>query len=454
MKKHLFSFLLLLSLIVSISAQKVQTPKPDAVEQNLRKHVSYLASAKLEGRRTGEKGATFAAGYVANRFATAKLKGGVLQNGKRLFLQLFPYKPRNARGEVAADAKEVEAYNVIGILEGTDAVLKNEAIVIGAHYDHLGKGGMGSLAANSTEIHHGADDNASGTSALIELAAQFAKAKNNKRTLIFIAFGGEEEGLLGSRHYVNNPVFPLDKTVAMINMDMVGRLKDDKLTVGGIGTASEWKKIVEEKNPMQMGSEMKKTTLPDGTMVASSSTFFAPTFTLQLNEDGFGPSDHSSFYGKQIPVLFFFTGTHLDYHKPSDTFEKINYEGLRRIFGYVSEIVRAIDSNPKRPTYTVAKSSTPPDTGRRSFNVTLGTIPGYSEGTDGMLIEGVREGTPAAKTGLKAGDKIIKLAGKDIRNVQDYTVVLGELKADVEYEIIIKRGTEVLTLKITPVARR
>jgi S1-C subfamily serine protease len=152
--------------------------------------------------------------------------------------------------------------------------------------------------------------------------------------------------------------------------------------------------------------------------------------------------------------LFFFTGTHLDYHKPSDTFEKINYEGLRRIFGYVSEIVRAIDSNPKRPTYTVAKSLTPPDTGRRSFNVTLGTIPGYSDGTDGMLIEGVREGTPAAKTGLKAGDKIIKLAGKDIRNVQDYTVVLGELKADVEYEIIIKRGTEVLTLKITPVARR
>jgi S1-C subfamily serine protease len=151
--------------------------------------------------------------------------------------------------------------------------------------------------------------------------------------------------------------------------------------------------------------------------------------------------------------LFFFTGTHLDYHKPSDTFEKINYEGLRGIFGYVSEIVRAIDTNPTRPTYTVAKSSGM-ETGRRSFNVTLGTIPGYADGNDGMLIDGVREGTPAAKTGLKAGDKIIKLAGKDIRNVQDYTVVLGELKADVEYEIIIKRGTEVLTLKITPVARR
>ncbi len=465
-----------------------------------------MASAKLEGRRTGEKGATFAAGYVANRFANSRLKGGIIKNGKANFLQPFPYKPRNAKGEVLPDAKEVEAYNVIGILEGTDPVLKNEAIVIGAHYDHLGKGGMGSLAANSTEIHHGADDNASGTSALIELAPQFAKAKNNKRTLIFIAFGGEEEGLLGSRHYVNNPVFPLDKTVAMINLDMVGRLKDDKLTVGGIGTASEMKGLVEGINGtvaenqsflntiqtafyknnlccVNLRFEAKRVvatgvvpkgrladavrtvmeTRPDSMenrIAESDSTkepkFLSPPklpFTLQLNEDGFGPSDHSSFYGKQIPVLFFFTGTHLDYHKPSDTFEKINYEGLRRIFGYVSEIAKAIDTNPTRPTYTVAKSSGA-ETGRRSFAVSLGTMPGYSEGTDGMLIEGVREGTPAAKIGLKASDKVIKLAGKDIRNVQDYTAVLGELKPDVEYEIVVMRGAEKLTLKITPVARK
>ncbi len=453
MKKQLFRFLLLLSFVISVSAQQAKPAKPDVIEQNLRKHVSYLASDKLEGRRTGEKGATSAAGYVTNRFATAKLKGGLIKDRKRLFLQTFPYKPRNPKGEIPADAKEVEAYNVIGILEGTDPVLKNEAIVIGAHYDHLGKGGMGSLAANSTEIHHGADDNASGTSALIELATQFAKAKNNKRTLIFIAFGGEEEGLLGSRHYVNNPVFPLDKTVAMINMDMVGRLKDDKLTIGGIGTASEMKNLVTEKNPMRYGSQMKKITNPDGTMVAMSSTFIVPTFTLQLNEDGFGPSDHASFYGKQIPVLFFFTGTHLDYHKPSDTFDKINYQGLRQILLYVSDILKTIDANPTRPTYTVAKSSGA-ETGRRSFAVSLGTMPGYSEGTDGMVVEGVRDGTPAAKIGIKAGDKIIKLAGKDIRNVQDYTAVLSDLKADVEYEIVIKRGNETLNLKITPVARK
>lgn len=453
MKKQLSIFLLLLSFVFSVSAQKAQTAKPDLVEQNLRKHVSYLASDKLEGRRTGEKGANSAAGYIMNGFANAKLKGGVINNGKRLYFQTFPYKPRNAKGEIPPDAKEVEAYNVIGILEGTDAVLKNEAIVIGAHYDHLGRGGMGSLAANSTEIHHGADDNASGTAALIELARQFAKAKNNKRTMIFIAFGGEEEGLLGSRYYVNNPVFPIEKTVAMINMDMVGRLNGDKLNVGGIGTASEWKELVTKKNEIipSVYGDMKKISTTADSIPKTESVY---RFNLQLNEDGFGPSDHSSFYGKQIPVLFFFTGTHLDYHKPTDTAEKINYQGLRNITEYVRQIVEYVDQYMnKRPTYMVAKSAAPAE-GRRTFNVTLGTIPGYGDGNDGMLVDGVRENTPAAKTGLKAGDKIIKLAGKDVKNVQDYTTVLGDLKADVEYEIVVMRGSEKLTLKIIPAARK
>lgn len=443
MRKQFFSFLILLSLFVSLSAQKAQ-PKvqifdTNLVEQNLRKHVNYLASDKLEGRRTGEKGATFSAGYVANRFANSKLKAGFVKNGKASFLQPFPYKPRNEKGEILPEAKEAQAYNVIGILEGTDAVLKNEAIVIGAHYDHLGHGGMGSLAANSTEIHFGADDNASGTSALIELARTFAQTKANKHTIIFIAFGGEEEGLLGSKFYVNNPVFPLNKTVAMFNMDMIGRLKDDKLTVGGIGTASEWNELVKRKNEIYFDNN-------NGYGVGKK-------FDLQLNEDGFGPSDHSSFYGKQIPVLFFFTGTHLDYHKPSDTAEKINYAGLTKISSYVSDIVKTIDQNPTKPTYTVAKSSVT-EAGRRGFSVSLGTIPSYSDGNDGLVLDGVRDNSPASKTGLKAGDKIIKLAGKDIRNVQDYTAVLGEMKPDVEYEVIVMRGSEKLALKITPATRK
>lgn len=444
MKKQFLSFLLLISLAVGISAQQAQ--KQTEAQKNLRKSVAYLASDALEGRRTGETGATMSAGFVANMFAKYKLKGGIVKNNKRNFLQTFPYKPRNEKGEVLENAKEVEAYNVVGILEGNDAVLKNEAIVIGAHYDHLGKGGMGSLQANSKEIHHGADDNASGVAAMLELARQFAKEKKNKRTIIFIAFGGEEEGLLGSRFYVNNPAFPIEKTVAMINMDMVGRLNEDKLTVGGIGTANEWKDLVGKKNIIEIiQPQLDK----DAPIVKGAK----PLFALQLNEDGFGPSDHSSFYGKQIPVLFFFTGTHLDYHKPSDTADKINYEGLEKITNFVGEIVRSIDQNPIKPTYKVAQSSSTGG-GRTSFNVTIGVIPGYGDGNDGMPLDGVRDGSPAAIAGLKTGDKIIKFAGKEVKNVQDYTKILGELKADTEYEIEVIRGTERLVLKIKPTARK
>jgi hypothetical protein len=335
--------------------------------------------------------------------------------------------------------KKTDAYNVIGILPGTDPVLKKEAIVIGAHYDHLGRGGQGSLAVNSKEIHHGADDNASGTAALLELAREFASKKKNKRTLIFISFGGEEEGLLGSKFYVNNPVFPLGKTVAMINMDMIGRLNEGKLTVGGIGTASEWRELVSRKVsgvPVSLEA-MKPAT---------------GALNLQLSEDGFGPSDHSSFYGKQIPVLFFFTGSHADYHKPSDTAEKINYDGLKLLTNLVFETIGEIDQNAKRPTYTVAKSSGMGNA-RRGFSVTLGVIPGYGDSADGMLLDGVRDGGPAAQAGLKAGDKIVKLAGKDVRNVSDYTTILGELKADTEYEVIVTRGSETLSFKVKPVRR-
>jgi aminopeptidase YwaD len=474
MKKHFFSFLILLSFVLSVSAQKAKVAKPDLTERNLRKHVAYLAADRLEGRRTGEQGATFAAGYVANMFAQYKLKAGFrAANGKMNFLQPFSYSPRNAKGEVITDAKPAEAYNVVGFLEGADAVLKNEIIVVGAHYDHLGKGGMGSLAANSAEIHHGADDNASGVAAMLELAARLAGEKKNKRTIVFIAFGGEEEGLLGSKFYVSNPSFPLDKTVAMINLDMVGRLSENKLTVGGIGTASEWRELTlriavnmptlgtfqtpeASKSKTADNSELSTPTVSSQAPVLSAVPPKIPVkdqaFNLQLNEDGFGPSDHSSFYSKQIPVLFFFTGTHADYHKPTDTAEKINYEGLLKITNYVSEIVKTIDANPKRPTYAVAKSSGAG--GRTSFNVTIGVVPSYAESDGGLLLDGVRDNSPAALAGIKAGDKIVKFAGKEIRNISDYTAILGELKADTEYEIEVVRGAEKLTLKVKPAARK
>lgn len=620
-----FGFLFLL-LACSVGAVAQKPVAADLLENNLRKHVQYLASDQLEGRKTGEVGATTAAGYVANQFAQFKLKPGIkTAKGKGNFLQAFPYvsgvtvgegsflrlvpadatresklelgitytpfansingevanaplvfagfgiatpdkrlddyagldvngkvvlafngvpegngprsefsgvsvqllaniaKERGARamvliaqtddfktdpltrfaydpgfGEtsipvviidrsIAADLlgvknvkevneiekwlrmkgnappyiqirpynlpaatasikvelnkKTVDAYNVIGIVEGNDPTLKNEAIVIGAHYDHLGRGGRSSLSPNSSDIHHGADDNASGTAAIIELARQFAKDKKNKRTLIFMAFGGEEEGLLGSKYYVNNPVWPLDKTVAMINLDMVGRLNENKLSVGGIGTANEWKDRVNESNKQEvyLASNNNKVQALVGS---------ADAFSLQLTEDGFGPSDHSSFYGKQIPVLFFFTGSHLDYHKPSDTAEKINYDGLTKITNYVAAIAKSIDENPIRPTYKVAQSSGMG--GRSQFNVSLGTIPAYGETNDGLGLDGVRDGSPAAKAGLKGGDKIIKLAGKEVRNISDYMYALGVMKAGEEYEVVVKRGTETLTMKIVP----
>ena len=355
--------------------------------------------------------------------------------------------PKGVSLTVDVIRRESPSFNVVGVLPGSDPKLKNEAIVIGAHYDHLGLGGEGSLAPREGEIHHGADDNASGTAGVLELARMFTQGPKPRRTIVFIAFSGEEEGLIGSNYYVNHPVVPLANTVAMINMDMIGRLKDQKLTIGGVGTAQEWK------------DEIKRTqdsfTMPQ-TIPASagnqSSTSTASPFALTLNEDGYGPSDHSSFYSKQIPVLFFWTGTHNDYHKPSDTAEKINYQGEARIVSFVANLVRDIDKADKRPTYTVAKSESQ---GRSTgFRVYLGTIPNYADSNDGLLLDGVRDDSPAAKAGIKAGDKIVKMAGRDVKNVYDYTYALGEMKAGEEYEVELMRAGQRLTLKIKPEARK
>ncbi|MFZ1702618.1 MAG: M28 family peptidase [Pyrinomonadaceae bacterium] len=441
-----------LFLILSVTIGYAQTAPPagvDLVQKNLRKHITYLASDKLEGRRTGTPGATYAAGYIANQFAKLKLRPGATgKNGKAGYLQQFGYTPSalNKADETPKTEKPRTAYNVIGILEGRDKALRGEAIVVGAHYDHLGRGGQGSLVANSTEIHHGADDNASGTAAIIELARQFSLAKNNKRTIIFIAFSGEEEGLFGSKYYANNPVFPIEKTVAMFNLDMVGRLHDNKLTIGGIGSASEWKELVEKHNINQAAIIPNSNT--GGMTYIKTDVPPLNIFNLTLNEDGVGPSDHASFYLKQMPVLFFFTGTHLDYHKPSDTADKINYEGEENVIAYIAALVKEVDQNPVRPTYTVAKSSG--TGGRVSVSVSLGTIPSYAEFTDGMGIDGVRAGSPADKAGLKANDKIVKLAGNDVKNITDYMTAMGTMKAGDEYEVVVKRGGETLKLKIVP----
>ena len=361
--------------------------------------------------------------------------------------------------------REAPAANVVGILDGSDPQSRREAVVVGAHYDHLGRGGQGSLAPCEGEVHYGADDNASGVAALLELARIFA-TQRPRRTVVFVAFAGEEEGLLGSNYYVDHPAVPLAQTVAMINLDMVGRVKENKLIVGGVGTAAEWKDLLARANanfnlrpaPVAASRSAAKTT-PGVMMTAGTARTPdgvggpAGRFALTLTEDGFGPSDHSSFYAKQTPVLFFWTGTHADYHKPSDTAERLNYEGLARVTSFVRDVVHAVELSPKRPTYTVARSDAA--AGRSTgFRVYLGTIPSYADSSDGLALDGVRDDSPAAKAGLKAGDKIVRLAGRDVRNVYDYTYALGEMKADQEYEVEVLRGAERLTLKITPAARR
>jgi aminopeptidase YwaD len=334
------------------------------------------------------------------------------------------------------------AANVVGLLEGSDPRMASEYVVIGAHYDHLGLGGPESLAANPEgQIHHGADDNASGTSALLDLARVMAGARGGvKRSIVFVAFSGEELGLLGSAAYTRNPPVPLASTVAMLNMDMVGRLRNGALFVGGMGTSPAWKPLVERLNAESNGKP------------ASAESGSRSRFQLSYGQDGFGPSDHQSFYVKDIPVLFFFTNSHDDYHKPSDTADKINAEGIRQVAEFVREIATAVANEPSRIAFTKVKSESKPTTG--GFRVYLGTIPNYSDQSDGMKLDDVRPGSPAERAGLKAGDLITRLGKTPVKNVYDYTYALGELRAGEEVEIAIRRDGRDMTLKITPEKRQ
>ncbi len=302
---------------------------------------------------------------------------------------------------------------------GTD-----EMLVIGAHYDHVGYGGEGSLSPGSTDVHNGADDNASGTVALIELARRLAARKTPlPRRLVFIAFTGEERGLIGSAHYVKNPLFDIKNTVAMLNMDMVGRLTKDKLTVFGTGTAPRWKKLVEET-----GKEYD--------------------LKLSLKPEGFGPSDHSSFYGKQIPVLHLFTGTHTDYHRPSDDWDKINIPGMQRIVGFLEEITIATADNPDRPKYV--KIERPAATMRSGNRPYFGSIPDFGGEGPGYHISGASPGSPADKAGLKAGDAIIKMGKTKIDGLDDFDLALRMFSPGESVGVtVLREGKRVkLTVKL------
>jgi len=322
-----------------------------------------------------------------------------------------------------------ESSNVIGLLEGSDPILKNEFIVIGAHYDHIGLGERNSRSNNNDtlgSIHNGADDNASGVAGLIELSGFFSCRKGSlKKSLVFIAFSAEELGLIGASYYVDNPKVPLDKTVAMINMDMIGRLDQDRLTVFGVGSSPQWKALLNEAN-----------------------TDF--NFEISLNNSGFAPSDQSVFFAKKIPVLQFFTGLHADYHTPGDDWEKINPLGERKVLDLISELIVELNSTQEKIAFS---NVIEPEKGSTKFNVYLGTIPDYSNQVEGVKLMGVKEGSPADKAGILGEDTIIQFNGMAIKNIYDYVYALGKSKAGIPTSLVVLRNYKPLSLIIVPEPR-
>jgi len=338
-------------------------------------------------------------------------------------------KPRSAvlkgwtaKGETSVITTKAEVKNVIGVLEG-EGPLADETIVIGAHYDHLGYGGFGSrYRGKEKQIHNGADDNASGTAGLIELARRLgARKKKLSRRIVFIAFTAEERGLVGSAHYVKSPSIPLDKTVAMFNMDMIGRLKKDKLIVYGVGTSPRWKPLLEQANRKEK-------------------------FKLSLLTEVGGRSDHASFYKKKMPVLHFFTGGHADYHKPGDDWNKINAAGMQRVVDLLEQLVVATAQAKDAPKYVFVKPKRRPSRGgSRPY---FGIRPAFGSDKPGCGVDGVSADSPAAAGGLKAGDSIVGFGKLKIGGLEDFDAALRKFKPGDEVDVVVVRKGKRVKLKV------
>ncbi|MFA5012558.1 MAG: M20/M25/M40 family metallo-hydrolase [Ignavibacteria bacterium] len=327
--------------------------------------------------------------------------------------------------EVDLEKNIAKTGNVVGLLEGNDPVLKNEVIVIGGHFDHLGYGGQNSMYRGKDKLPHvGADDNASGTSGVLEIAQKLSSENNKlKRSVLFICFTAEEEGLIGSSYFAKSDEFKNYNIVAMLNMDMIGRLKDDKLIINGTGTSTYWTPMIEELNKKY-------------------------NFKTSMNPEGFGPSDHSSFYAKDIPVLMFFTDLHTDYHKPTDTPDKINTEGQQKVLNMVYDMAYDLSTRDVKPEFTKVAVKEENKGERKSVRVYVGTVPDFSYSDAGYKISGVQSGSPAEKAGILAGDIMIKFGDREISNLYDYTAALGEYKPGQDVNVVVKRGTEEISVVV------
>ena len=348
-------------------------------------------------------------------------------------------KDSKIAGKVAVKRTVRHLKNVVAYLPGK-GTLAEEYVVVGAHYDHLGRGGFGSLSPWSHEIHHGADDNASGTASVIELAREFANisphSKNNRRSILFVTFTAEEEGLIGSAYFVSHPPVPLEKVAAMLNLDMVGRLRDETLDVGGSGTAPSLERILKDADA---GSPIK---------------------IKDIGKGGRGPSDHMSFAMKKIPVLFFFTGLHADYHRPTDTVEKINFNGMAEVVDLSARVIRELATMP-REQYVTAADAHSMTMGMGSGSgggsrVTLGVVPSYGDesGVKGVRITGTSPGSPAEVAGLKDGDIILGFNDKGLDNLMDLSNVLGSSKPGDKVKLRVLRDGKEIGMSATLAERK
>jgi Peptidase family M28/PDZ domain len=376
-------------------------------------HISHLASDELQGRGTGTEGEKLAAKYIVSKYKKLKLKP---LGENKTYLQTFDFK-----GGMHGTGEPGKAANIVGFLDNGAPT----TVVIGAHYDHLGTGNQGSsLDPNPAgKIHNGADDNASGVAGLLELARYYKSNKvKEKNNFLFICFSGEELGLLGSDFFVEHPTVDLGTINYMINLDMVGRLdpKNGGLSVTGSGTSPGWEPLLK-----------------------SLSTSEVP---ISTDSSGTGPSDHTKFYLKKIPVLHFFTGSHSDYHKPSDDAEKINLEGEVAVLNTIIKVVDAMDNQPKLAYLTTKSKSMG---GSRSFKVTMGVMPSYSSKVAGLKVDGVSEGKPAQKAGILAGDVIIQIGELSIKDMESYMDALGKFEKGQTVPVKVLRAEKEVILNVT-----
>ena len=381
--------------------------------------IAFLASDALEGRGTGTPGFDSAAAYAARRYSVLGLQPvmpGYFQ----------PFVARSAMLAHSGAAGELSTRNVVAFLPGRDPALRGQVIVVGAHLDHLGRSTSGSLDPQARDaIRNGADDNASGSAAVLELA-RLLSANPTRRSVLFVNFSGEELGLLGSQHFVEHAPLPLDSMVAMLNFDMVGRMSGDNLIVYGVATARELPALLDSANA---GVNLRVRGLGDG----------------------FGPSDHSSFFAKNVPVLHFFTNTHADYHRATDDAALTNPAGTARIVALAERVIRGIDARNARLTFL--RSTTPAAVaGARASqgsNVYLGSIPDMAAGAvKGLRLTGVRAGSPADSAGLRAGDIVVEFDGKVVSDLQTYSDALYARRPGDEVEVIVLRGSERLRFRV------